>query len=88
MVIILPFLLTLAAVEAGVFKDDLRLQTVVSSYEWYFQFIALAGAAAYLSFAIALSGSTRVLGFVVTVWQFLAAAGFVVIFLGLQPIMI
>ena len=87
-VIILPFLLGFAALEVGMFQDDLRLNTLISSYEWYFQFIAVAGAAAYLSFAIALSWLPQALGVVIVVWRLLAALGLFIIFVGLQPILI
>jgi hypothetical protein len=88
LVTILPFLLMLAAIETGVLNNDLRLNALTPSYEWYLGLVALGGLVAYLSFTIALSGPTRVLSFVVAVWRVGAALGVLIIFVELQPVMI
>jgi hypothetical protein len=87
-VIILPFLLTLAALQVAIFQDDLKLDTLISSYGWYFQVIAAVGAVAYLSIAIVLSWLPRALNDVVAVWQLIASLGLFGVFVGLQPILI
>jgi hypothetical protein len=87
-VTLLPFLLILAAVQAGAFSDDATLESLILSYERYFLYVAWAGAIAYVSFAIALSASPDVLRFVTGAWRIIAAVGAVLIFVALQPIVI
>ena len=87
-VIISPFLLMLAGLQVGIFQDDLKLNVLVRSYEWFFQLFAVVGAVAYLSFAVVLSWFPGLLSGAVAVWRLLAAVGLLGFFVGLQPILI